>query len=104
MLVAIGLTSYREAIAAALREMCPGIEVFEGEAEDLDLGVRRLLPDVVVCSESTKLVRDRIPVWIELYPGCASHSFVSIRGEDAVVEDMQLSDIVSAAKQATDPA
>ncbi len=93
ILVAHELTCYREAIAGALQDMCPCVEVFEAEVVSLDREVRWLLPDMVVTSKVTKLVGSRIPVWVELYQDCEPASVVSIRGERISVEDMQLSDL-----------
>jgi hypothetical protein len=95
VLVASDLRSYREAVAAVLRELRPEAEVFEVEAEILDLEVRRLLPDMVVTSKLTRLVESRIPFWVELYPDCESHSVVSVRGRRWRVEDIQITDLVS---------
>lgn len=101
IILAIGLTSYREALAQVLQELRPNIEVFEAEEMDLDREVRRLLPDMVVCSKLTKLVEDRIPVWIELYPGCESKSVVCIRETRMEIEDIQLPDVLSTVDQAS---
>ena len=101
ILIANELTSYREAVAMILRETCPNIEVFETEAENLDREVGRLSPSMVVCSEATKLVRARTPIWIELYPRCAFYSVASVCGKLSTFDDMQLSDILSVADCAT---
>jgi hypothetical protein len=100
VLVACEPKSYREAIAAAFRLLRPGIEVFEAEEEDLDREVGRLGPDLVVCSRLTASVEDRAPNWVELYPGYASRSLVSLRGERSTVEEIQLSDLLSAIDRA----
>lgn len=93
ILVAHELICYREAITGALRDMRPDVEVFEAEVASLDCEVRWLLPDMVVTSKVTKLVEDRIPVWVELYTDCEPSSVASVRGERVTVEDMQLSDL-----------
>jgi hypothetical protein len=67
---------YREVISATLRELRPGIEVFTADPEDLEREFSRLLPQLVVCSRLTKRVECEAPVWIELYPGGASHAVV----------------------------
>ncbi|MGB3635237.1 MAG: hypothetical protein WA982_14440, partial [Rubrobacteraceae bacterium] len=74
MILAVDLTSYREAIAVVLGELRPDIEIYGVEEEELDREVRRLLPDMVVCSRLTDLVESRIPIWIELYPDCEPES------------------------------
>ncbi len=104
ILVAHELICYREAIAEALRDMRPGVEVFEVEVASLDREVRLLLPDMVVASKVTRLIEGRMPIWVELYRDCESLSVVSIRGERSTVEDMQLSDLVLLIDYADHPA
>ncbi len=95
VLVASELQSYRQALAAAFRELRPGVEVFEVEEDDLDREVERLAPDLVVCSRLSERVEDRVPNWVELYPGCGSRSVVSQRGERSTFEEIELSDLLS---------
>lgn len=95
ILIASDLRSYREALAAALQELRPEIEVFEAEVGYLDLEVRRLLPDVVVTSKLTELVESRIPFWVELYPDCEDHAVINVRGRISKVDHVQLADLVS---------
>ncbi len=95
VLVASDLKSYKEAVAAVLRELRPDVEVFEAGAWYLDLEVRRLLPDVVITSHLTELVEDRIPVWVELYPDCEPHAMINVRGRRTTKEDVQLADLLS---------
>jgi hypothetical protein len=35
---------------------------------DRGSSILRLVPDVVICSEVTEVVRENVPVWVELYP------------------------------------
>lgn len=93
ILVAHELAAYREAIAGALQNLRPGVEVFEAEVANLDREVRWLLPDMVVTSRVTSLVESRIPIWVELYQDCEPSSVVSVRGERVNVDNMQLSDL-----------
>lgn len=95
ILVANDLLSYREALTIALRELRPEVEVFESRMVFLDHEVRRLLPNVVICSEVTDLLRDRILHWIELYPNGESRVTISSFGKQKTVEDIPLSEIVS---------
>lgn len=93
ILVANELRSYREAVAAAFREFRTDVEVFETETGDLNREVLRIRPDLVVSSQVTSLVKERVQNWVELYPDCEAYSVVCIRGEIETVEDMQLSDL-----------
>jgi hypothetical protein len=95
ILVACELQSYRQALAAAFRELRPDVEVFEAEKEDLDREVERLGPDLVVCSRLTARVEDHAPSWVELYPNHGVRSVVSVLGERSTVEGIQLSDLLS---------
>jgi hypothetical protein len=68
ILVACELQSYRQALAAAFREVRSEVEVFEAEKYDLNRELVRLRPaDLVVCSRLTALVEDQVASWVELY-------------------------------------
>jgi hypothetical protein len=95
ILVALELKSYRQALAAAFRELRPDVEVFEAEKKDLDREVECLGPDLVVCSRLTARVEDHAPSWVELYPNHQSRSVVSVLGERSTVEEIHLSDLLS---------
>lgn len=75
--------------------MRPNAEVITAEPEDLDAHVLRLTPDVVICSESTDVVRERVPFWIELYPEYGPRSVVGEEGKCTTIEEIQLSDLLS---------
>jgi len=96
ILVANDLTSYRQTIAIVFRELHPGVEVFEADPETLDWEVARLGPELVICSRVTAVVRERAANWIELYPECKPFSTICIAGERRTMEDVQLSDLLSA--------
>ena len=76
VLIANEPSIYREVISSALEELRPGVEVFTAEADDLEKEFLRLLPDLVVCSHTTKRVETDAPAWVELYPDGASHAVV----------------------------
>ena len=95
VLVASELQSYRQALAAAFRELRPGVEVFEVEEDDLDREVERLGPDLVVCSRLTSRIEDHAPSWVELYPNHEAYAVVSVLGERSTVKEIQLSDLLS---------
>jgi hypothetical protein len=95
VVVATELQSYRQALAAAFRELRPGVEVFEVEEDDLDREVERLGPDLVVCSRLTSRIVERAPSWVELYPNHGAHSVVSVLGAHSTIREIQLSDLLS---------
>ena len=76
VLIANEPSIYREVISSALEELRPDVEVFTAEPDDLDEEFLRLLPDLVVCSHTTKRVETDAPAWVELYPDGASHAVV----------------------------
>ena len=95
ILVANELTSYRQAIAIVLRELHPGVEVWEVDPEILEGEVTRLGPDLVICSRVSATVRARAANWVELYPECKPFSTFCIGGERRAMEDVQLSDLLA---------
>ncbi len=65
------------------------------EPEELEARILELDPNMVVCSEATSVVRERVSVWVELYPGYGSNSVVGIEGRRTTIEEIQLSDLLS---------
>ncbi len=94
ILVSNELRSYGEAVSVALRVLCPNADVFEVEHQYLNREVRRLRPDLVVCSRATDVVREQVASWVELYPDCGSLSEVCLGGECSTVENLELSDLL----------
>jgi len=101
VLVANELASYRESIAAVLRFSFPDLEVFEATPADLNREVLRLRPELVICSRSTSLVKDRVPNWVELHPECEPFSTFCLRDERFVKEQVDLSDLISVVDRST---
>lgn len=95
ILVANQFASYRQAIALAIRDLHPEIEVFEAASEAIDGEVARLGPDLVICSRVTYMVRQRVASWVELYPDCKPYSTFYTGGVRRAKEDVQLSDLLS---------
>jgi hypothetical protein len=91
------LISYRDVIAHTLRILRPEVEVIEIEPEDLDSEVRRLTPQVVICSRATPAVRRIASSWVELYrEHDTSLSYVSVAGEiSTVMGAMKFEDLLS---------
>ena len=65
------------------------------EPEELEARILGLAPNMVICSEATSVVRERVPVWVELYPDYGSSSVVGIEGGRTTIEEIQLSDLLS---------
>lgn len=87
--------AYREVLAETLRAQRPHAEFTVAEPCALEQTVWRLQPHMVVCSEASAAVRESVMVWVELYTNHGSRSVVSVNGKSSVVEDMQLSDLLS---------
>ena len=87
--------SYRESIAIVLRQLRPELRVEVVEPEALESAVDRLPPDVAICSRVTVGVRERVPIWIELYPEHAAHSVVFEGGRLTEFDEIQLADLLS---------
>lgn len=94
LLIANDPRSYREVIAEAIRSLRPRVEILTAEPSELEEQVLSFLPHVVVCSRASPAVRERVPSWVELYPGHATHSFVSVDGRVTKAEDIQLVDLL----------
>jgi hypothetical protein len=86
--------SYRESIAAVFRKLRPGLQVKVVEPEALESNVVRFVPDVAICSRVTCAVRERVPVWVELYPEHAAHSVASEGGSRTEFAEIQLFDLI----------
>lgn len=95
ILIAYELTSYRQALAEAFRNLRPNAEVFETGSGHLDEEVDRFRPDLVVCDVASDRVRLEIPYWVELYVGYEDRSVVSIRGQRSIIEQIQLADLLA---------
>ena len=87
--------AYREGIAAVIGQLRPGMEIRTVEPEAMDGSILRFSPDMVVCSKATEALRDRVRVWVELYPEHAAHSVASIGGSIMEYAEIQLPDLLS---------
>ena len=87
--------AYREGIAEVFRQLRPNVEVVTAEPEEIEDRILRLVPDMVICSDATDVVHERVPLWVELYPDYGSRSVVSIEGRRTTIEEIQLSDLLS---------
>ena len=94
--------AYRESISETLCALYPDIGVTSVQPDALESSVMRDAPHMVICSEAIPIVRDTVPVWVELYPGHSSKSIVSIEGGSTEIEDIQLTDLFDIVDQARD--
>ncbi|HKH10023.1 MAG TPA: hypothetical protein VKA73_02655 [Rubrobacter sp.] len=103
VLVANEPRSYREAIAAVLREVRPAARIFEADPSKIDREVARRRPDLVICSRATPAVRDMVAGWVELYPEHGPLSLVYVDGRLSEVEGMDLLALLSIVDRAGSP-
>jgi hypothetical protein len=87
--------AYRETIAQVFGQLRPNVEVMTAEPGELEDRVLRHEPTMVICSEATGVVRERVPFWIELYPRYEARSVVSLEGARSTIEEIQLSDLLA---------
>jgi hypothetical protein len=87
--------SYREAIAAVLREAHPDASIFEADSSKIHFEVAYHRPDLVICSRATSAVRGLVASWVELYSDHGPLSLVCVDGRLAEVEGMQLQALLS---------
>jgi hypothetical protein len=92
--------AYRESIAQVFRQLRPNVEVVTAEPDELEDRVLSLAPQMVIFSEATGLVRERVPIWVELYPGYGPRSMIGVGEERSTIEEIQLSDLLSALDRA----
>ncbi len=87
---------YREVLAAALRELRPGLEVVEVEPGCLDAAVAAHPARLVVCSAALAALQAGAPAWVLLYPDGADHAVVCLDGDETVVPGFGLEDLAAA--------
>jgi len=86
---------YREGIAAVIGQLRPQVEIRTVEPDAMDGSILRFSPDMVVCSKATAALKDRVLVWVELYPEHAARSVASIGGRTMEYAEIQLPDLLS---------
>ena len=87
--------AYREGIAAVIGQLRPTVEVQTVEPNALDDSIERFAPDMVICSKATETLKDRVRVWVELYPENGSLSVANIGGRRTEYTEIQLPDLLS---------
>jgi hypothetical protein len=87
--------AYREALAAALQELRPHIEVICIEPDDLDGKVSHCGPRLVLCSRLTEAVETCCDAWMLLYPNRENRALISVAGRRTVVTNIEFSHLLS---------
>jgi hypothetical protein len=87
--------AYREVLAAALRQLMPGVCIVEVEPDQLTSAIGALEPRVVICSR-LKAVVDHLPIaWMVLYPEGTGIAIGSAAGERTIHRRIDLPDLVA---------
>jgi hypothetical protein len=87
--------AYREGIAAVIGQLRPKVEIETVEPSALDDSINRFSPDMVICSKATEVLKDRVRVWVELYPENGALSVANIGGRRMEYTEIQLPDLLS---------
>ena len=86
---------YREAIAAALQEMRPGIATIAVDPADLAAGIDQYHPDLTICSQLIAAVETDAPAWVLLHPECDDCAVMSVAGEQQMTDHVTLADLIA---------
>ncbi len=78
------------------------VELLAVALTDRDSSLLRLVPNMVICSEVTEMVRENVPIWVELYPRHEAYSVVSIEGKRKEYGLIGLPDLLFIVDQAKD--
>ena len=96
ILVANEPRCYREAIVGAVQALRPHLAVIAVETEDLDEEVMRHDPDLVLCSQLSKIVESWPCAWVVLYPEGETRAMVSIGGcRRTITADLPFASLLS---------
>ena len=87
--------AYREALAAALQELRPHLEVICIAPDDLDAKVSQYSPRLALCSRLTETVQRCCNAWILLYPNRENRAVISIAGRRIVVTNIEFPHVLS---------
>ena len=102
VLITVQPLMYREALALAIHNQRPDIEVLVGPEDSLDGEVERFAPHLFVRNDTdgadTGVVAGA-PCWIELLYSDGLNARVSLDGEVWEIEDICTDDLISLIKQ-----
>jgi hypothetical protein len=96
ILVANEPAMYRGVLASELTLLRPGLPVAMVEPADLDMAVARIHPRLVICSQLTKIVRQHATASIVLYPNGANRAILDVDGQQQVLPNPDISDLLVA--------
>ena len=91
--------SYREVIAAAVRQLRPQHEVITVAPDDLDAEIVRLDPQLVLCSRPTPAVQTYPIAWVLLYPDGETWAAIHMDGRRTTVLDLEFNRLLAIVDQ-----
>ena len=86
--------AYREALADALRNLCPRAEVSIIEPAALHQHVRRVTPHLVLGSELDPDMLTGLFCWVDLYPNGERYAVINIGDERTTVGNLDLAGLL----------
>jgi hypothetical protein len=87
---------YRGVLASELSLLRPTLPVALVEPADLDSAVARIHPRLVICSEVTEIVRQHAVASIVLYPNGTNRAILDVDGQQQVLPNPDLTDLLIA--------
>ena len=96
ILVANEPAMYRGVLASELSLLRPTLPVALVEPADLDSAVARIHPRLVICSEVTEIVRQHAVASIVLYPNGTNRAILDVDGQQQVLPNPDLTDLLIA--------
>jgi hypothetical protein len=102
ILVANEPALYRYVLASELTLLRPSFPVAQVDAADLDSTVSRIRPRLVICSQLTEIVRQNVTTSIVLYPDGTNQAILDVDGQQRVLPNPELTDLLVAVDTALD--
>jgi hypothetical protein len=102
ILITVQPLMYREAIALAIHNRRPDIEVLVGPEESLDGEVKRFAPHLLVRNDTDGADMERMSdalCWVEILYSDSLSARVSLDGEVWEIEDICMADLISIIEQ-----
>jgi hypothetical protein len=87
---------YRGVLASELSLLRPSLPFVLVEPADLNAAVARIQPQLVICSQLTKMVRQHATASIVLYPNGTNRAILDVDGQQQVLLNPDLSELLVA--------
>ena len=96
ILVANEPAAYRDMLGSEVPRLRPHLAVLLVDPADLDAAVVNIRPLLVICSELTEIVRQHAIASIVLYPEGRNEAILDIAGEQRLLPNPELTDLLAA--------